>query len=224
MAIKTLILRPITGSYDSPATYPDSVATEERYLLVSEEVADDDATYISINTTAINAVTMFSVPSGYQSLIPQSMRLVVRARAASTATTGLVVQRTHMSLDASSTSNVELASFAITSEYAMYTTTIESSIIEGVWNALYTDNASNYFILKSKASSGKNTALRVTQVYLEVDFEVEDTEATGIYVRNNGSFIEASKFFKMISGIWTEITVDECKSILQNNLIVRRSD
>ena len=43
-----------------------------------------------------------------------------------------------------------------------------------------------------------------------------------IHTKQNGTWLQAQAAYQKQNGVWVEITEDECKSILQSNLICKK--
>ena len=228
MATETLILRPTSGMViESVSRFPEDTATDDTWLLVSEEVADDDATYVC--PVLISALNLnFLIPLDYKILMPDAIKIVVRARIedGSIATTlaGNYATSITYSDDGSSyefgRSNID--NIPLSEEYQTILYEVPYDNIQPFWEMLgvsYNGGGVNttHIGITSTGDDGKTGTMRVTQVYLEIDFEVEDPP-TGIFIKRNGAYIEASQIYQKINGSWTEITADEYKTILKNSI------
>ena len=228
MAIKTITLRPTGSEYIvDPAlniaieslTYPPTTEVSEIYLRVNEEVADGDSTYYKPGYTVITDSIGFSFtpPENYSSLIPVSLRIYLNVTSEYNADVMFI------SLDASSgtESLSEIFRYTIpaSTTYNSVEYVVEGEHIDEIWKRVSSANPSLWSSALSiravKANASKTANTKITQFYIEADFEVE--ESSGIYVRKNGAFVEVAQTYKKVSGAWTEITTEECKSLIQSH-------
>lgn len=220
MATKTVILRPTSGNfYDATERYPSTTSNNNVYLLVAEEVADDDATYY----TAVNALpptgVNFSLPDEYINMIPISIRCITRLRATSSSVTYVGLNLAQKSENTNMSNNMTAQGYIKPNDtYDTYTFELTAEEILGFWYIIVnnlTDTTIPHVGFTSKGDDAKSSVnSHITQVYLEIDFEVE--EPTGIFIKRNNNFIEATKAYQKISGAWVEITADECKTLIQS--------
>lgn len=66
-------------------------------------------------------------------------------------------------------------------------------------------------------SLGKTSSVYLTQAYVELDYE--EIPGIGIHKKTNGEYKEATLAYRKIDGAWVDISEDETKSILKNNVI-----
>ena len=66
--------------------------------------------------------------------------------------------------------------------------------------------------------SKSSNQYRMSQLYCELDCEYTICDI-GVHTKNNGVWISAKGAYQKVDGVWVEISGDECKSILQNNLV-----
>lgn len=221
MATKTLILRP-TASFASSnvVRYPETTADEDIYLLAAEEVADDSATYFESSGITPYVFISFSIPVEYTTQQPTSIRATVRMR---TEIDSTAVANTYIAMisgnDATNAEFMDIGDVIKTpNSYNTYTQAVSSEYIENIWNMLLipapNENFNGHLAIRTITDNGKGGLdVFVTQVYLEIDFEVEPTS---IFIKRNNNFIEATKAYQKISGTWTEITAEECKTLIQS--------
>ena len=175
MATKTLILRPVSVTCDDTSLvtlYPTSTALSEAHLLVNEETADDDATYITSGLGSnVNYHFVFDKPSDFKNII--GISILIRYKFESTSTMHSLTY----------TVNLDTESFAITNTATQtstaYVDQIESfaddlqSMIAAELNS--TQSLSFYITQAlSTTQSNKSKPVRTTQMYIEVTYESSD--------------------------------------------------
>ena len=196
----TLILRPV-----SDASLKHSCSSGSNgYSMISEASADDDSTYIYqaiSNTKSSTVQSSFTLggtmPSG--SFKITGATLYVRGRSSADYTYSGTYQ---LSID-SSASSMSLS----TSYQTSSSTGVATSLINNTYTSSNFPSLSVAITTTGKKSSTKDDdfQIRVTQVYLELEYEeiVED-----IYIKENGNWNKYSAVYKKENGIW----------VLQSNL------
>lgn len=226
MAIKTITLRPTSSglfnpsgtlSYDiSSMTYPATSDDTKIYLLINEEIPDNDATYYKPHQLYGQHIGFrFTPPDEYKSLLPESIRIYLSSASELNATLRIIIH------DLSNTTHVDAikATLPASTEYNTTCHTVSQDLISATWTVLTSADAAAWSplmrISTTKSGSSKTSNTKITQFYIEADFEVEDSSS--IYVRKNGSFVEVAQTYKKVNGAWTEITTEECKSLIQSH-------
>lgn len=208
MATKTLILRP-TSSNNMDAggvsVFPSDTSTDNIYLLLNEEVADDDATYVDISTTLASLSLGFTVPNKYLGIDPLSIRIIIRTMTP-TPSGAMIQYGPALRVTDGTGKDVESHDPPEDIIFDVYETyNIEVINTQKVWDACITGANFLYIQMrKVSSSSSKNdgSVIRYTQVYIEVDYEGPDTptafikdgmlwkESEAIYIKKNGSWVE----------------------------------
>ena len=190
----TLILRPV-----SDASLKHSCSSGSNgYSMISEASADDDSTYIYqaiSNTKSSTVQSSFTLggtmPSG--SFKITGATLYVRGRSSADYTYSGTYQ---LSID-SSASSMSLS----TSYQTSSSTGVATSLINNTYTSSNFPSLSVAITTTGKKSSTKDDdfQIRVTQVYLELEYEeiVED-----IYIKENGNWNKYSAVYKKENGIW----------------------
>lgn len=196
----TLILRPIS---DESIKHMYSSGSSG-YAMISESSADDDATYIyqTVSSTNNRSETSSFTLGGTLPSRPFKITkatLYVRGRS----TGGSTHSGTYkLSID-SSASSMSLS----TSYQTSSSTGVATSLINNTYTSSNFPSLSVTITTTGKKSSTKDDdfQIRVTQVYLELEYEeiVED-----IYIKENGNWNKYSVVYKKENGIW----------VLQSNL------
>ena len=228
MAIKTITLRPTGSEYPkdpgtlsidiASMTYPATSDVGEIYLRVNEEVSDGDSTYYTSHHLYGSSIGFsFTVPEKYRWSIPVALRIYLNSTSANDSQVAL----TSWDISSGVAGNVNIITYTIpaSSTYSAFEYSAPGTIIENMWSriASWVPSISLPVICigMTKNGSSKTANAKITQFYIEADFEVE--ESSGIYVRKNGAFVEVAQTYKKVSGAWTEITTEECKSLIQSH-------
>ena len=220
MATNTIILRPSTLYYDMN-NGSGGPGDENSYQVtaVNEAVADDDGSYVSaLMTTGTSGTHSLYYGVETPTDIPKAIiggRLYIRYWAAADAC------KTQMcfSLGGSNkdSSYDEIYSYAGVSEWTTHSRDLPSAFVakvnESLANGVFPTNICIYVTL----TAGKGTP-KVTQIYLELDYEGGDI---GIHKKVNGTWKAATAAYKKVSGAWTEISADECKAYLASSFVTK---
>lgn len=217
MAVETLILRPTVSKTLGVSVYPDELDVSGKYhLAVNEEIADGDATYHEYSVSASGCSFYFSVPVEYSSKTPSAIRCVFCARKSNTNPLNISVAF------GGADSTLESVVINITEEsYKIFTASLSTDFLSAMWEHMVNfqntgDERAHLSLAASVIGNQKQTVgTRITQVYLEVDFE-----DTSIHIKKNGSWVETTQMYHKINGTWTEITVEECQQLLLGSDIV----
>ena len=196
----TLILRPIS---DRSLRHHCSSGSSG-YAMISESSADDDSTYVYQTVTGITNSSKESsftlggtMPSGSFKITRAT--LYVRGRS----TGGSTHSGTYkLSID-SSASSMSLS----TSYQTSSSTGVATSLINNTYTSSNFPSLSVTITTTGKKSSTKDDdfQIRVTQVYLELEYEevIQD-----IYIKESGNWNKYSAVYKKENGAW----------VLQSNL------
>lgn len=196
----TLILRPISdGSLRHHCSSGSS-----GYAMISESSADDDSTYVYqtvTDRTSTSETSSFTLggtmPSGRFKITKAT--LYVRGRSTGEYTYSGTYK---LSID-SSASSMSLS----TSYQTSSSTGVAASLINNTYTSSNFPSLSVTITTTGKKSSTKDDdfQIRVTQVYLELEYEevIQD-----IYIKENGNWNKYSAVYKKENGIW----------VLQSNL------
>lgn len=193
----TLTLRPSSDLTVNHSKSSGSVG----YSMISESAADDDATYIYQTISSTNSDTITST-FGLSATIPQTefkvtaVRLYVRLKSTSR---GSYSSTAKLNID-SATQNLSVStSYATRSNSNVGSTlvgnTYTASTFPGLSVTVNTTGA------KSQAKSN-SFEIRITQVYLEIDYELVGEIQPAIYAKRDASWVVYSTVYKKISGVW----------------------
>lgn len=230
---KKILLRPSADvSVANAAThskYPSE--SEYSYLLVNEEVADDGATYISIEVEKSGYTGYATSSFAMSGTVPKrnikitNFKFVYRYATGGTLISSISDTAT-ISIGGISTSSTYSVAETSTSGSDYETTEItafdNSDAILTELNKLIkssgTENLSGITLtLSTSLSTSENTKtsnndVRYTQLYLELNYEETDI---GVCIKSDNSWLTATQAFRKQDGTWIEITADECKALLQ---------
>ena len=194
----TLILRPVRDesighSYSSG---------DGGYAMISESSADDDSTYIyqTVSSTSSASVTSSftlggTMPSG--SFKITGATLYVRGRSSANYTYSGTYK---LSIDSSA------SSMSLSTSYQTSSSGVATSLINNTYTSSNFPSLSVTITTAGKKSSSKNSnfQIRVTQIYLELEYEeiVEDPPA--YYVKVDGRWRKVLTAYRKVNGAWEE--------------------
>ena len=195
----TLILRPVS---DESLNHSCSSGSSG-YAMISESSSDDDSTYIyqTVSSTSSASVTSSftlggTMPSG--SFKITGATLYVRGKSSANYNYSGTYQ---LSID-SSASSMSLS----TSYQTSSSTGVATSLINNTYTSSNFPSLSVTITTAGKKSSSKNSnfQIRVTQIYLELEYEeiVEDPPA--YYVKVDGRWRKVLTAYRKVNGAWEE--------------------
>ncbi len=230
MATKTLILRPIASdSHTAAYTYiPSDVTDEEAYLLVNEEIADNDITYINISDDAALAwAFQFSVPiEQLQNIQPTAIRVTACLKAVTSTEVSLVftiLTDNPASADTDLTLTVgqgeifpsTLNTYEIKSCNLLdgITDSTSTYTLEQAYAGLLEQNGTFYMSTANYVEgSNKNSEanyIHLTQIYLEIDYEAEIEQEPLLYVKQDNTWQSVyGEAYKKVNNQWIPTTLD----------------
>lgn len=209
MAIKTLRLYPTSHrGLDTQSYYPEDTLKENLHLLIAESIPDDDTSYIVVSyLNIVNQIGIsYSVPLN---LTPLAIRVVYRAKSNNNSV--LTVQATVPNPNSSGENKlgvIALGEVTLTSTYETYIAEVPLESITLVYNYMITNDFPTTPQIGFGASiqSAKNSAdARVTQAYLEIDYEaaVDGSLPQKIYIKENSAWIEKQVYiYQKLNGAW----------------------
>jgi hypothetical protein len=189
MATETIILRP-TSHEGTAQGYPNG-GTDNVWVNVTEEVADDDASYFEATLTT---GLIFTIPEEYLSTTPTSIRVYTRARGSETGTYTVSLAGTQLS-----------SSVVLNTTYQTTYVDVPPESIAKIYGYMATGSVKlGVFSNSSGSSSAKAPTLYLTQTYLEVTYSDEPTEtAETIYFKENGAWTSIPcTIYQKQSGAW----------------------
>ena len=193
----TLILRPVS---DESLNHSCSSGTSG-YAMISESSSDDDSTYIyqTVSSTSSASVTSSftlggTMPSGLFKITGAT--LYVRGRSSADHTYSGTYQ---LSIDSSA------SSMSLSTRYQTSSNTgVATSLINNTYTSLNFPSLSVTITTAGNTSSIKNSnfQIRITQIYLELEYEeiVEDNSI--IYIKESGNWNKYSTVYKKENGVW----------------------
>lgn len=195
----TLILRPVS---DESLNHSCN-SGPSGYSLISESSADDDSTYIyqTVSSTSSASVTSSftlggTIPSGPFKITGAT--LYARGRSSANYTYSGTYQ---LSIDSSASSMSLSTSYQTSSN-----TGVATSLINNIYTSSNFPSLSVTITTAGKKSSSKNSnfQIRVTQIYLELEYEeiVEDPPA--YYVKVDGRWRKVLTTYRKVNGAWEE--------------------
>lgn len=211
MATGTIVLRPSADiSFHHGATDGYSYG----YSMLSEVVADDDSTYIymDINRTSGNSIESVFLLDGD---LPQGkinvtdVRLYSRAKMSGNQENASYTCYFAVGTDQGGSSSDASTSSDELSEYYVTHTSTSNALVSQI-NSLLENGDFPQVSVKVGTYGSKSSALksdgyaRVTQIYMEIDYETIDVPVSHIYIKENGVWNDYSKVYKKIDGLWVE--------------------
>ena len=193
----TLILRPVRDESIGHSYSSGDVG----YAMISESSADDDSTYIyqTVSSTSSASVTSSftlggTMPSG--SFKITGATLYVRGRSSANYTYSGTYQ---LSIDSSASSMSLSTSYQTSSN-----TGVATSLINNIYTSSNFPSLSVTITTAGKKSSTKNDnfQIRVTQIYLELEYEEIIEDNSIIYIKESGNWNRYSTVYKKENGVW----------------------
>ena len=172
------------------------------YAMIGESSADDASTYIYQSVSGTSSATVTStfnlggtLPTGSFKII--SATLYVRAASSGSGTYSGTYK---LSTDSSASSMSLSTSFQTSSTTATAASLIGETYTSSDFPALTITISTNG---NKSSSKDSNFQVRVTQAYLELEYEeVIVEEGNQIYIKENGRWVEYSEVYKKINGTW----------------------
>ncbi len=201
MATKTL--RPFQ---DSGARGHECSSGSSAYLLIDDATADNDSTYIyqTISSTSSQSKSTTVVldslfDSANYNVMACRLYFVARRTASNTSSASVTFKVNGSGSYAASASS-------LTNSYASYNATNTNlvSAINQLLRAGSVPEITATITTSGAMSSSKDSssAVRITQVYLEVDYEDYGQPSKSIYVKQAGGWREYTQAYKKINGQW----------------------
>lgn len=194
----TLILRP---ARDESIGHAYS-SGDSGYAMISESSADDDSTYIYqtvSSTSSASATSSFTLggtmPSGPFKITGAT--LYVRGRSSANYTYSGTYK---LSIDSSA------SSMSLSTSYQTSSSGVATSLINNTYTSSNFPSLSVTITTAGKKSNSKNSnfQIRVTQIYLELEYEEIVEKPSAYYTKINGSWKKIITIYKKIDGVWTE--------------------
>lgn len=207
----TLILRPVS---DASLKHKCSSGSNG-YLMISEASADDDSTYIyqTVSSTSSKSVTSSftlggAMPSG--SFKITGATLYVRGRSSAD---GKYSGTYQLSIDSSASSMSLSTSYQTSSSNGVAT-----SLINNTYTSSNFPSLSVTITTTGKRSSTKddNYQIRITQIYLELEYEEIIEDNSIIYIKESGNWNKYSTVYKKENGVW--VIQSDLGSIFDTNI------
>ena len=210
----TLILRPVS---DESLKHSCSSGSSG-YAMISESSSDDDSTYVyqTVSSTSSKSVTSSftlggAIPSG--SFKITGATLYVRAKVTST---DIHSGTYKLSIDDSLLGHIIALS---TSYQTSSSTDVAASLINNTYTSSTFPSISVIISTTGNKESSKNSnyQIRITQAYLELEYEVVTVEDTStIYIKENGNWNQYSAVYKKENGVW--VIQSDLGSIFDTNI------
>ena len=216
MATGTLIFRPSQDfSFGhEPSDGGNWGGGSEGWELISEASADDDSTYIyqtlssRYNQTATSHFKLTTTSQLPQNATITGFRMYSRARISGNDETASYTCYFNITNSTSGTS-ITTSSSSLRSSYSTQSFTANSTNLSWLNQNIDLSSSDFYLIFESQghASSGwkaEDGYLRLTQVYVEVDYETVE-ETSKIYIKEKGSWRQYSKVYRKQNNYWVEV-------------------
>ena len=195
----TLILRPVSDESLNHSCNSESSG----YSLISESSADDDSTYIyqTVSSTSSASVTSSftlggTMPSG--SFKITGATLYVRGRSSANYTYSGTYQ---LSIDSSA------SSMSLSTRYQTSSSTgVATSLINNTYTSSNFPSLSVTITTAGNKSSSKNSSfqIRITQIYLELEYEEIIEDPSAYYVKVDGRWRKVLTAYRKVNGAWEE--------------------
>ena len=195
----TLILRPVS---DESLKHSCSSGSSG-YAMISESSADDDSTYIYQSVTGRTSTSETSsftlggtMPSGRFKITKAT--LYVRGRSTGEYTYSGTYK---LSID-SSASSMSLS----TSYQTSSSTGVATSLINNTYTSSNFPSLSVTITTAGNKSSSKNSSfqIRVTQIYLELEYEEIIEDPSAYYIKVDGRWRKVLTAYRKVNGAWEE--------------------
>ena len=222
MATKTLILRPHIVNFEDETLitlYPSGTSITNASILVDDEVADDDSTYI---LGSKGSVIYYS----FRDWIPEDLGAITdfkiysrcKAEVAGTSNQSNPFSFVYNG-DGTDGTRIAYLSQYLGKDTEYVTKTFDESINdETLLSHLYNMIISSYIsfdimISQNIDTDSKSNPIRITQVYIEITYETKKTFKP-IYLKSNNIWTPIQgTIYQKTNGVWTETTPET----LQNN-------
>lgn len=195
----TLILRPARDESIGHAYSSGDIG----YAMISESSADDDSTYIyqTVSSTSSASVTSSftlggTMPSGSFKITEAT--LYVRGRSSANYTYSGTYK---LSIDSSASSMSLSTSYQTSSN-----TRVATSLINNIYTSSNFPSLSVTITTAGKKSQNKdsNFQIRVTQIYLELEYEEIIEDQSAYYVKVDGRWRKVLTAYRKVNGAWEE--------------------
>lgn len=195
----TLILRPVRDESIGHSYSSGDVG----YAMISESSADDDSTYIyqTVSSTSSASVTSSftlggTMPSG--SFKITGATLYVRGRSSADYTYSGTYQ---LSIDNSASSMSLSTSYQTSSN-----TRVATSLINNIYTSSNFPSLSVTITTAGKKSQNKDSSfqIRITQIYLELEYEEIIEDPSAYYVKVDGRWRKVLTAYRKVNGAWEE--------------------
>ena len=209
MATKTLILRPVkvTCDEESLLTFvPDTTTLDSAHLLINEEIADDDATYIECKTP-VNIMYHFSYVK------PADMKQIIGFNFYTRDAAILTGPTCSYTLFLNSDYVLSSIKHANNEKYEVRTVSFSETDESNIFKEL--NSSIDFHVTQATTSSGsKAMTINVTQVYVEIIYEPADI----IYIKSNDIW-DAKLYIEVYSKNnveWVKLE-SPAESVFENN-------
>lgn len=214
MATGTIILRP---SSDVSLGHDLSSGYSSGYLMIDDSSADDDSTYIYMTidsswgkTAESTFILTGSIPT--ENFQITAVRLYSRARiSGNDESASYNCYFAAGTSQGGSSSNTATSSSNLSSFYS--TQSSNSSALVSQINSLMNNGGFPQISVKVETSGTKASGtkaedgyVRITQIYMELDYETIDVPTSHIYIKESNVWNEYSKVYKKINDVWVEQT------------------
>lgn len=219
MATGTIILRP---SADKTVDHIKSSGSLG-WSLIADVTPDDDSTYIyqtlsSTSDTSIGSIFILTGTIPIEKINITNVKLYIRARIGTNGETGSCIGYFAVnSENGGNSSNAVVSNPSLSTSYVTSNNT-SSTLVTQLNEYINTNNSFPTVSVKVTSNgakkSGKNASdgyIRITQVYMEVDYETIETSK--IYLKENNAWKEYSKVYIKENNNWVEKSMDEISSI-----------
>lgn len=208
MAEQSMILRPTASALGTNMTaYPSDTVSENVYQLVNEVEADNDATYVTVNS--LDPLKLFFEKPQVTMIVGVKLHCCVNSQGDLNA---CGVKLVAIPMEGSSFSDVESATGnpgPCVTGWASYAIDYsnETAFIEALNNSEYTQIEAR--CVSGSKANGKASAAKYTQVYLELIYDDGESATIPLYLRENGAWtaVEGTVYQK-VNGAWVESSTD----------------
>ena len=212
MATEKFILKPVQTRYTAEITrFPSETLSTDLHLLVSDIIADDDATYLEYENTLHETRFDYNFPLKYANVIPTTLKIKCRALTTDLNNNLKLLYVHESNLDTYSTDPLYTHTFT------------EANVYEDILFEIPTDTIERMFSVRIKSTAdvnkincglsmnvidanAKGGSVRVTQLYFEAEYET-DSSVIELYHKENGMWMKTDNLNDNIFGSWSKITV-----------------
>lgn len=180
------------------------------YVLLSEITADNDSTYIQQDiSSTFGGTNTSSFRLSADSQIPTnakltSCRVYIIAKKTNTDATATL----SATVTVGSSPSEDITDVNLTTNYASYNGTHTLQDLDATSTVEISVTTSG----KKGSSKDDTSYIRITQIYIEIDYTYTEETGSGLYFKQNNQWIESKSIYKKENGTWIVIDKSEIDS------------